>query len=122
VHLVSTMSIDSAKACFETIAARGRSEHLADAVGSWEFSIEDAGTWTVTVDHGALRVSEAPSRQPTARFRLSEDELVRLARGEGHENLLTAALRGALGFEGELAFAQKLQSILPLPEEWRTET
>lgn len=124
------MAIDTARAFFETVAARGRDERLKDAVGAWEFDIEGAGSWTIAVDHGVLRVSggkptaqSQPSpkeAQPNVRLHLSEAELLRLAHAEGHENLLTALLRGALDFEGELAFGQKLQAILPLPEDWRT--
>jgi hypothetical protein len=43
---------------------------------------------------------------------------LRLARGEDHENLVTAVLRGEiLAYEGDFAFAQKLTSILPLPTD-----
>ena len=122
------MPIDSARAFFETLATRGREPRLADAVGTWEFEIEDVGTWTVTVDRGALLVTEgqrsfgtSAGAPPTSRLRLSEDELLRLVRGEGHENLFMALIRGALVIEGELAFAQRLQAILPVPEEWRVQ-
>ena len=42
---------------------------------------------------------------------------MRLARGDRHENLFTGVIRGAIVIEGELAFAQRLQTILPLPDE-----
>ena len=116
------MEVESARAFFAALAARGHEPRLADAVGTWEFALDDAGSWTVTVDHGALHVADgqqAPAvEKPTTRIRLREDELLRLVRGDGHENLLTALLRGALVVEGDLAFAQKLQTILPIPEEW----
>lgn len=118
------MAIESARAFFEALAARGREPRLADAVGTWELEVEGAGTWTVTVDRGALRVAEGPSAaaggKPTTRLRLREDELLRLMRGDGHQNLFTALIRGSLVIEGELAFAQTLQAILPVPEEWST--
>jgi len=118
------MKVESARAFFEALAARGNEPRLADAVGTWEFDIDDAGRWTVAVDHGALHVADGrqafAAGEPTTRLRLREDELLRLVHGEGHENLFTALLRGDLVVEGELAFAQKLQAILPIPEEWRT--
>jgi hypothetical protein len=93
-------------------------------VGTWAFDIEDVGTWTVAVDHGALTVTDTTrtgtaggARAPTTRLRLKEDELVRLARADRHENLFTGVVRGAIVVEGELAFAQRLQTILPLPDE-----
>jgi hypothetical protein len=120
------MPIESARAFFEALAARGQEPRLAEAVGTWEFDIEDVGAWTVTVDHGALRVAEGlrllpaeADREPPTRFRLREEELLRLVRGDEHENLFTALIRGAVVIEGELAFAQRLQAILPIPEEWR---
>ncbi len=116
------MSIDNARSFFETLAAHGRIPGLADAVGSWEFDVENAGRWLVSVDHGALRVAEvsaaAGNAKPTVRMHLSEDELVRLVRGDGHENLFMAMIRGAIVAEGELAFAARLQSFLPIPAEW----
>lgn len=117
------MPIENARGFFEALAARGRDERLADAVGAWEFDIEDAGTWTVTVDHGALRVARGrgttEAERRTTRIHLREDELVRLARGDGHDNVFSALIRGAVVVHGELAFAQRLQSILPLAEAGR---
>jgi hypothetical protein len=117
------MPVGSAPACFEALARQGYEPRLADAVGTWEFNIEDVGTWTVAVNHGELRVTAKQTRPvdsggvPTTRFRLREDELVRLARGDRHENLFTGVIRGAIVVEGQMAFAQKLQTILPLPDE-----
>lgn len=117
------MRIDSARAYFEALAARGRESGLADAVGTWQFEIEGAGTWTVTADHGAVLVAEgAPANgSPRTKLHMSEDELLRLVRGDDHENLFMALLRGELEIEGELAFAHALHAILPVPDEWRVE-
>ena len=123
------MSVDNARVCLEALARRAHEPRLADAVGTWEFHIQDVGTWTVAVDHGALSVTDnARTRTadgtsaPTTRLRLGEDELVRLARGDRHENLFTGLIRGAIVIEGELAFAQRLQTILPLPDEQSART
>lgn len=121
------MPIESARSFFEALAGRGQEPRLANVAGTWELDVEGAGTWTVDVDHGALRVTEGkpPSSagaggRRAARIRLGEGELLRLVRGDGHENLFTALVRGALVIEGELAFAQTMQAILPVPEEWST--
>ncbi len=119
------MQIDSARDFFAALAARGREPRLANASGSWGFDIEGVGKWTLESDKGALRVTEGappanlPGGQATTRLRMKEDELLRLLRGEGHENLQMGLIRGAVTVEGNLAFGQKLQAILPLPEEWR---
>ena len=118
------MPLDSARAFFEALAARSHEPRLADMVGTWEFNIAGSGTWTVGVDHGALSVTErVPSRsaagatEPNTRLRMREDELLRLVRGDGHENLFLGVIRGAIMVEGELAFAQRLQVILPWTDE-----
>jgi hypothetical protein len=127
LHHSDVMPIDSARAFFEALAARGREPRLADASGTWEFDIEGAGLWTVTVDRGALRVNKGRQSLPVeagtpdkTRLRMAEDELLRLVRGDGHENIFMGLIRGAIVIEGELAFAQRLQAILPVPEEWGT--
>lgn len=116
------MPIDSPRAYFEAIAARATEPWLHDAVGCWELDVDRAGSWTIHVDHGALRVVEGPDVAPTVRIRVDEPEFLRLARGEDHENLITALLRGEiLAYEGDLTFAQKLTSILPLPTDLPTD-
>jgi hypothetical protein len=111
------MQIDSPRAYFEAIAARKAEPRLHNAVGSWEIDIDGAGSWTIHVDHGALRVTEGFDPAPTVRARFDQAEFMRLARGDDHENLVTAMLRGeVLGYRGDIAFAQKLQAILPLPD------
>jgi hypothetical protein len=119
--------MDGARTFFATLASRGHEPRLGDATGTWEFDIEGTGVWTVTVDRGALRVAEGQQALPVeagpqrkTRLRMREDELVRLARGDGHENLFMGLIRGAIVIEGELEFAQRLQAILPVPEQWGT--
>ncbi len=115
------MQIDSPMAYFQAIAARATEPCLHGAVGCWEIDVDGAGSWTIHVDHGALRVVDGPDAAPTARMRVDEREFLRLARGEDHENLFTAGLRGEiLDYEGDLTFAQKLASILPLPTDQGT--
>jgi hypothetical protein len=118
------MAVGNARDCFDAVARRGHEPRLAGVVGTWEFDIEDVGTWTVAVDHGTLSVTAgapAPTddhpQAPATRLRMREDELVRLVRGDGHENLFTGVIRGAIVVEGAIAFAQRLQTILPLPNE-----
>jgi hypothetical protein len=110
----------NAREFFGTVASRGREPRLAEATGTWQFDVDGAGTWSVKVDHGALSVVEGrPPDAPTARLQLTEAELVRLANGDGHENALTGLLRGVVHVGGDLRFAQKLFSIMPVPDDWR---
>lgn len=117
MHRTRDMQIDSPRAYFEALAKRKAEPRLHNAVGAWEFDIDNAGSWTIHVDHGALRVTEGFDPAPTVRVRFDQSEFMRLARGEEHENLVTAMLRGEiLGFQGDVAFAQKMQTLIPLPE------
>jgi hypothetical protein len=112
------MQVTNAREVFQAIASRARVPRLRNAVGSWEVQVDDVGTWSIKVDHGTLKVAEGSDPSPTVRIRFSEAELVRVARGDDHENLITAGLRGAMsGFEGPIAFAQKLTALIPLADE-----
>jgi hypothetical protein len=112
------MQVTNAREVFEAIASRARVPRLRNAVGSWEVQVTDVGTWSIKVDHGTLKVLEGSDPAATVRVRFSEAEFVRVARGDGHENLVTAGLRGAMtGFEGPISFAQKLTAIIPLADE-----
>ncbi len=114
------MQIDSANQFFGAVAARGREPRLGNSTGTWQFDVDGLGTWTVKVDRGALSVATGkPAETPTACVQMSEAELVHLANGENHENPLTALLRGALRVGGDIPFAQRLFTILPLPDDWK---
>ncbi len=113
------MAIAKAREYFDVVAARGRDLRLADATGTWQFDVDGLGSWSVKVDRGVFSVAQEPVEQPTVRVELSEPELIRLALGEEHENLFTALLRGAVRWQGDFRFAQKMQAILPMPDEWR---
>jgi putative sterol carrier protein len=114
---LAEMEVKDARSYFEALAGMTTPQPwLRGSVGTWQLDVEGAGTWSVAVDHGALTVSKGPAKKPTARLKLDEPELVRLARGEAHENLVTALLRGRVVLEGDLAFAQGLRAILPLDQ------
>jgi hypothetical protein len=114
------MQIGNARDFFRTLATRGREPRLGSITGTWQFDIDGAGTWTVKVDHGTFSVSDGKAAEaPTTRLEMSEAQLVRLANGESHENTQTGLLRGVVRVGGELAFAQKLAAILPMPEDWK---
>jgi hypothetical protein len=119
MHRVDLMTIANAREFFATLASRGREPRLADTTGTWQFEVDGLGTWSVKVDRSAFNVAEGPQSDVTAAsFRISEEELVRLANGGGHENLLTALLRGVIHLNGQLRFAQKLWTIVPFPQGW----
>jgi hypothetical protein len=118
VSAPQTQTIDSARAYFEALIALGPEPRLHDATGTVEFDVEGEGRWLVSVDHGELAVAEgaSPSSPVTAAIHCPRGEFLRMVRGEDHENLVTATLRGALQFEGDLGFLQQFQAVIPLPE------
>ena len=112
--------IHDARAVFDALADR-REPRLADVAGTWTFDLGGAGTWSVAVDRGDLRVVEGPASDgdaPSIRLRLTEEDLVRIAQGDD-ENLMSAVLRGTVAIEGDLELAQPLMHVLPLPAKWR---
>jgi hypothetical protein len=114
------MHVDNANQFFGVLAARGREPRLGNTTGTWQFDVDSVGTWTVKVDRGALSVASGqPAEKPNARLELTEAELVHLANGEGHENPLTGLLRGTIRVGGDVPFAQRLFSILPMPDDWK---
>jgi hypothetical protein len=116
------MQIDTPRQFFDQLAKQGRSAQLVNCAGSWEFVIEGAGSWRVEFDHGTVRVLEerAGDRplQAGARVRMKSADFVRLARGDGHENVITSLLRGAVQVEGDIRVAQYIQNVLPVPTDW----
>ena len=109
-------NVDSARSYFEHIATLGHEPRLARVQGDCEVEVEGTATWVLHVAHGDISVTEGPSTAtPLAKLRCSEPMLVRLARGQDHENLFTAAIRGAVEVHGDIPFLGALQMLLPLP-------
>jgi hypothetical protein len=113
------MHIGTAREFFGMLASRGHDPRVVGCSGTWQFDVDGVGTWQLSVDHGAFSVEQGTPRAATTEIKLSEAELVRLANGDGHENLQTALLRGGLRLGGDFRFGQRLQSILPVPDDWR---
>ncbi len=113
------MHIASAREFFGVLASRGHDPRVVGCSGTWQFDVDGVGTWQLTVDHGAFTVEEGTPRTPRAQLQITERALVRLANGDGHENVQSTLLRGSLRIGGDFAFAQKLSAFLPVPEEWR---
>jgi hypothetical protein len=114
------MQIENATQFFGALAARGREPRLGSTTGTWQFDVDGVGTWTVKVDQGSVNVASGQSAEtPTAQVKMSEAELVHLANGENHENPITGLLRGAIQIAGDIPFAQRLFTILPMPDDWK---
>jgi hypothetical protein len=113
------MEITNTRACFDALVASGPNESLRGLTGVWELDLEGEGVWSLRVDDGRLSASQGPSPvgPPNATVRMPAKELLRIACGIDHANLLTGVLRGAVRVEGDLRFAQRLEVLLPIAEK-----
>src|SRR5690349_20493243 len=108
------MGLTSARSYFEELARRGYEPRLRKAVGTWEVEIEGAEKWFVVIDHGTLSVMEGRcDSEPVVTFRCTEPHFLRNVRGDDHENLITAVMRGLVEIEGDQPFCKKLQALIP---------
>jgi glycogen debranching enzyme len=86
-------------------------ENLLDAEktrgdrASYRFEIVGAGTWAFTVDDGRI-VRRGPDEPADCVVRMSEQTFIDINVGEG--NPMTAFLRGAMSFEGDLLLVSRL--------------
>jgi len=72
---------------------------------SYRFEIVGAGTWAFAVDDGRI-VRRGPEEPADCVIRMNEQTFVDINTGEG--NPMTAFMRGAMGFEGDLLLVSKL--------------
>jgi hypothetical protein len=88
-------------------------EHLLDPEktggdrASYRFEIVGAGTWAFAVDDGKI-VRRSPEDPADCVIRMNEQTFMDINVGQG--NPMTAFLRGAMGFEGDLLLVSKLDS------------
>jgi hypothetical protein len=92
-----------------------RLEDLLDAEktrgdrATYRFEIVGAGAWAFAVDDGTI--TRLPADQPVdCVVRMNEETFIGINVGEG--NAMTAFLRGAMGFEGDLLLVNKLSKYI----------
>jgi SCP-2 sterol transfer family protein len=72
---------------------------------SYRFEIVGVGTWAFAVDDGRI-VRRGPDEPADCVIRMNEETFIRINSGEGSP--VTAFLRGAMAFEGDLLLVSKL--------------
>jgi hypothetical protein len=82
-------------------------EKTRDDRASYRFEIVGAGTWAFAVDDGKI-VRRNPDDPADCVIRMNEQTFMDINVGQG--NPMTAFLRGAMGFEGDLVLVSKLDS------------
>lgn len=78
--------------------------------GSYLFDVEGVGIWKVIFDQGKKTVLDGGDAAECI-VRSDAELFMKVAKGE--QNLLTAFMQGRLVIEGDMALAQKLNSIMP---------
>jgi putative sterol carrier protein len=102
---------EGAREFFAELAARtaGGSERARGLTASYRFDVEDAGSWRVEVDDGAVAVAESDGAADCV-LALPEDLFLRIVRGE--QSPMGAFLMGKIRVEGDAALAMRLKDLL----------
>ena len=98
----------------ESIKTRPLNPIFKHEKGSYLFDVEGVGAWKVALDQGKKTVTEGATEADCI-IHSDADLFLKVAGGE--QNLLTAFMQGRLEIEGDMALAQKLNSILPGPKQ-----
>jgi putative sterol carrier protein len=99
---------DSAREFFEGLEARVDPAKTAGMTNTYVFDIDGAGTWTVAVDDGNVKVSEGAG-DADATISASEETFEKIAAGE--QNATSAYMTGKLKIKGDMGAAMKLQKL-----------
>jgi putative sterol carrier protein len=94
---------------FDELGLRGSEPLLHNVTGTIEWNINDVGRWWVRMNHGAVQVSQSPQ---SADCVASCDAATFAGIISGKENLMAAALRGAVHSSGNVALGLSFQRLL----------
>ncbi len=101
---------ETTQAFFERLAERGYEPLLHSVSGTFRWNIQDAGSWFVVVDNGALSVSRDASAADCVAA-CSKEDFERMVVGK--QNPTTLFLQGKMKIAGNLVLAQMFQRLLP---------
>jgi putative sterol carrier protein len=98
----------TAREFFEGLESRVDPAKTAGMTNTYVFDIDGAGTWTVAVDDGSVKVSEGAG-DADATISASEETFQKIAAGE--QNATSAYMTGKLKIKGDMGAAMKLQKL-----------
>jgi putative sterol carrier protein len=98
----------TAREFFEGLESRVDPAKTAGMTNTYVFDIDGAGTWTVAVDDGSVKVSEGTG-DADATISASEETFQKIAAGE--QNATSAYMTGKLKIKGDMGAAMKLQKL-----------
>jgi putative sterol carrier protein len=99
------MAHQTARQFFQALGSRGPRGLRA----SYRFDLEEAGSWRVEVDDGAVSVEESTAAADCV-VKTSERTFLRIVRGD--QDPLGAYMSGKVRLEGEAALALRLRELL----------
>jgi putative sterol carrier protein len=99
---------ETAREFFETLESRVDPSKTAGMSNTYVFDIDGAGTWTVAVDDGNVKVTEGGG-DADATISASEETFQKIAAGE--QNATSAYMTGKLKIKGDMGAAMKLQKL-----------
>ena len=102
------MTYESAEQFFSQLGSSSDSR-ATNLTASYRFDIEDAGSWRVDVEDGAITVS--PSQDP-ADCVIATDEGTFLGVVNGEQNPMGAFMTGKIRVEGDMGLALGLRDLL----------
>jgi putative sterol carrier protein len=100
--------VASTREFFEGLESRVDPSRTEGMNNSYVFDIDGAGTWTVRVADGAVKVSEG-AEEADATITTSEETFEKIAAGD--LNPTTAYMTGKLKLKGNMGAAMKLQKL-----------
>jgi putative sterol carrier protein len=99
---------ESVQEFFDSLSSRADAEKTAGMNNSYLFDIEGAGQWVVSVNDGAVTVTEGGGEADTT-ISTSEESFLAISRGE--LNPTSAYMTGKLKIKGDMGAAMKLQKL-----------
>ena len=105
----ATTRAATVQAFFDDLATRPNEPLLHQVTGTLEWNVEGAGRWWVSINRGALRISQSP-HQADCIASCSAETFMAIVSGE--RNLVAAAFRGDLTASGDLALGLSFQRLL----------
>ncbi len=101
---------DITQAFFERLAKRGYEPLLHSVSGTIRIDIEDAGSWFVSVNNGAVNVSRDMAEADCI-ITCRQEDFERMVVGK--QNPMTLFMQGKMKIAGNVVLAQMFQRLFP---------
>ena len=109
--MLACPAMDSIPDFFAGLPARAAAapEKTRGLHDTYLFQIGDAGSWTVTVDDGAVSVAEGDAGSATCTIATDEETFLAIANGQ--QNPAMAVMLGKVKLGGDMGAAMRLKSV-----------